>query len=1137
MPETTDQLRQRLAASIRPGVRDRLLDKGRARGMIWRDGLLPPDAPAFPSDLTEDLLDYAHTVIALALRLRTVEADATVLEPASLTAAEAIEAAVHRSEVTDDTAFHRVSSAVAFHLARYAARAYSVLPPVGEQANLAPTETVLVQLLRRQLDEMHELFASWLLDPQNQDAQIAERLASAGAFEAVDAGDAVMTTSYMKAIALFDYGLQSGEPDFVEQCRLQLTVTADAARDLNAVTHWWTASLTWHLVDDLWRLALHNTIPELTMEDDDSERWRTLRRGYIQRLRRDKKAAVELWPSQVEAARRAVDPSDNLVVALPTSAGKTRIAELCILRALASARRVVYVTPLRALSAQIERDLTSTFAPLGFEVSSLYGSAGIESGDATALREGAVVVSTPEKLDFALRNDPAIIKDVALIVLDEGHMLGRGEREVRYEALVQCLLRRDDAGERRLVCLSALFPRPDEMRDLVAWVRRDVPGEPVHSEWRPTRQHFGVLQWTGVGGRLQVSMGEESPFVPRFVEAASPPLKSPRRSMFPKSKNELTLAAAWRFVAQEKNVLVYCALRKSVEALGRLVIECVEQGVLEARPVSKARVHSVMAMGTEWLGETHPAVRCLEYGVALHHGGLPRPFLSEVERLMRAGECRVIIASPTLAQGVNLSASILLVPSIWRNRKVIPPVEFANVAGRAGRAFVDVEGLIVHVVWEETARKSARAIGVWNRLLGRASAPLVRSGILALVSEICRRIGLATGLRIEEVVEYVAGHPAAWKFEERAGEELQVGQGEWERDIASLDAAILVLLGAETEERELKEAVKRALEASLFARQVGLVAHLGMVEERARYIWEETSVAQRRGYHAAGVGLAAGRFLDAELRRLVGLLLEAEGAVVVGDVARAGNEIVGFAELVFKISPFRPPKELPERWPAALSGWVAGRPSAEVLGICGEEGADVLQEAVGYRLPWAMEAVRVHALAVGEVGAEALTGMAALVVEVGSADQSVIVLLRSGLSSREAARAAVRSTDAVFGDYDGMRDWLRSELVEMLSGEEWWPTEQSREAWVQFYERAARGGGRVWSREVRAVEVDWYGDPPVAGSHVVVRPRAGGQGGFVMSPACELLGEFGVALPRAYREVVAAKVDDRGVSVEVEFFG
>jgi len=74
------------------------------------------------------------------------------------------------------------------------------------------------------------------------------------------------------------------------------------------------------------------------------------------------------------------------------------------------------------------------------------------------------VIATPEKLDFALRSDPSLIDDVGLIVLDEGHMIGPSEREIRYETLVQRLLRRADAAERRIVCLSAVLPSGDEPR-------------------------------------------------------------------------------------------------------------------------------------------------------------------------------------------------------------------------------------------------------------------------------------------------------------------------------------------------------------------------------------------------------------------------------------------------------------------------------------------------------------------------------------------------------------------------------------------------------------------------------------------------------------------------------------------------
>src|SRR5205823_4759067 len=132
-------------------------------------------------------------------------------------------------------------------------------------------------------------------------------------------------------------------------------------------------------------------------------------RLFIAELHQQNRAEIDLWPSQLAAAQRAFDMSDDLIAALPTSAGKTRIAEICILRALSVRGRVLFVTPLRALSAQTERNLRRIFTPLGFSVSSLYGSSGTTGEDTDSLQNRDIVVTTPEKLDFALRNNPAVL--------------------------------------------------------------------------------------------------------------------------------------------------------------------------------------------------------------------------------------------------------------------------------------------------------------------------------------------------------------------------------------------------------------------------------------------------------------------------------------------------------------------------------------------------------------------------------------------------------------------------------------------------------------------------------------------------------------------------------------------------------
>lgn len=1139
--ESLERLTERLDRATQPGFRERLLDKGLARGMIWRDGVLPSGSPAFPGNLTEELLDYAHAVLNMAMRLRARNQDADLERP-FLVAGEAIEAAVHRGEDRYDRGFHRVSAAVAFHLARYSARAYSMLPSETDVVNLAPTEMALVQLLRRQFDELHQLYADWLLDEEHSDDQIAERLREDEDFDEADACSEVIISAFMRGLALFDHAITTGEAESAEEAKGLLRRVVDTAGDVHAVSHWWTTTLAFHLIDELWGLSLHQQIPLLSSDHDDAQRWNDLRRDYIQRLHAGKRSAIELWPSQLQAAQRAVNPADDLVVALPTSAGKTRVAELCILRTLAAEKRVVYVTPLRALSAQVERDLTGTFAPLGFPVSALYGAAGVEHGDAERLSEGKIVVSTPEKLDFALRNDHSIIDDVGLIVLDEGHMLGPNEREVRYEVLVQRLLRRDDAGERRIVCLSALFPTPDEMDDLVAWIRQDEPGEPIHSVWRPTRQRFGVLRWMSNAARLDVKVGDENPFVPRFIEPVAPPPGSRRRKAFPSDKNELALAAGWRFVEQEKDVLIYCPLRKSVMTLGRLILKCIRHEVLAPLGVPNERIRNAMATGAEWLGEDHPAVQCLQHGVALHHGGLPRPFLAEVERLLRLGDCRLTIASPTLAQGLNLSASVLLVPSIWRNRRIIPTAEFANVVGRAGRAFVDVEGLVLHVVWERTRQKVGRAVRNWERLVNGAKAPLVKSGILQLCLRIYGRIAMVAEVPLEELVEYVTGNSSAWDFSDAAADKLEeVSATDWDRDLASLDAAILALLEVGTNDVDLSDCLDEALSKSLFARQVeqseAAAQQLirGFVSARATRIWKQTNEPQRRGYHAAGIGLSAGQFLDANLQKLVELLGNIETALSEGNVDDASSAVVAFAKLVFQIAPFRVPKALPSSWVRALEAWMQGKPSVEVIRICAGDGVDLLQEALTYRLPWAMEAVRVHANAVACEGADSITGWAALAAEAGSCDKSVIVLLRAGLNSREAAMEAIRSTKATFESRGGLTMWLRSAEVKRLHTDEAWPTLQSRHAWLHFHEDELESDRRKWSRETQQLQVRWHGEPPSIGEHVIV--KFVGTTGLVLSPSFELLGDLVNPPQRPRRDVVRATVGEVQETIDVEYFG
>ena len=155
MTESNEDLDELLDELISPGARGQLVAKGLARGMIWRDGVLPPNSPRFPATLTEDLLDHGYLTFQKGLELRWREGATTRVTEAMRVAGEAIEAVVRRGRTDDPLrGFHIVVAAAAFHLGGFAARSYSLLPDHRETTMpLSSSERVLLLLtlwLRRQ---------------------------------------------------------------------------------------------------------------------------------------------------------------------------------------------------------------------------------------------------------------------------------------------------------------------------------------------------------------------------------------------------------------------------------------------------------------------------------------------------------------------------------------------------------------------------------------------------------------------------------------------------------------------------------------------------------------------------------------------------------------------------------------------------------------------------------------------------------------------------------------------------------------------------------------------------------------------------------------------------------------------------
>lgn len=1153
-----DKLETEITDAVSAGFRNQLLERGQARSMIWSDGILPEDSPKFAPQLSYDLLSYGYSLINKGFRLLELGGDPEVYRLAFSKAGSAIEMVVHKGKQDDPSrGFHLILAAASYHLGRYSAKAYSLLKNNPE--NITTPEKALRYVILRELNQLDKSVLNYKATGVADDQVLAELIDKESEHHALlkEIGeysdeskyelsivDIALTDNYMSAVSTFLMALELGEQELLSKSTEILSNNLDVCNKLNMLPQWWVNRITKFLFNDLWLSSFHKILPIAPTAESV---WNDLRWKYIALLHKRKKSEIDLWPSQIEGAMRAVDLSDNLVVSLPTSAGKTRIAEICILRCLADGKRVIFITPLRALSAQTEFSLRKTFSPLGKTVSTLYGSIGVSEFEINAIKTNDIVVGTPEKLDFALRNDSELIDDVGLVVLDEGHMIGLSEREIRYEVQIQRLLNRPDADQRRIVCLSAILPEGDQLNDFVGWIRRDVEGNPVKNNWRPTDLRFGEVTWENNRGKLKFLIGDEPPFVNNFISGFVPPIGK-RKLRFPKDAQELSLATAWRLIEDGHTVLIYCAQKNWVESFAKKIVDLNARGALKTvLTVERNALELAKALGDEWLGVGHPIIKCLELGVAIHHGSLPTPFRKEMEKLLRDGVLTITVSSPTLAQGLNLSATTVIMHSLRRSGQIIEASEFKNVIGRAGRAFVDTQGLILHPMFDKHSWRGED----WNNLIENENTRNMLSGLYRLIFTLVRRMaGHLETTNPEDVLEYIVNNSNCWDFKRLIKEKNEIAKEEsekWAGYISSLDTALLSLLGnEECDEKQIPDILDRILSSSLLERvlsrkQRGLrILCKQALIERSNYIWGQSSVGQRKGYFLAGVGLETGNKLDAIADTANQLLVESNYYIVHGKTDKAINSITQIAELIFSIAPFTP-KKLPESWKNILKSWLLGEPVTQSdLGEVNEI-ISFVEDGFVYRLPWGMEAIKVRAIANNDIIPPELsiedfeTGVAVPAIENGTLNRSAAMLMQAGFNSRHAAIKAINDTKGSFDSSRALSLWLRSKEVIELTATGHWPTPETSSLWKTFIADLIPSQSKVWTQSYTDVSVKWFTNP--LPSKTKVRLVQGFENTNIVVASGEVVGQTVYPIKLLKTGVYYAIVSETETLLNVEYLG
>lgn len=399
----------------------------------------------------------------------------------------------------------------------------------------------------------------------------------------------------------------------------------------------------------------------------------------------------QLDPFQVEAMSK-LESHRAVIVSAPTSSGKTLVAEYLVWRALAAPpglrrlagepRRVIYTTPLKALSNQKWHDLRRRYGD---------DNVGLVTGEHTINDSAPVIVMTTEILRNVIYDEIQRLYDVGDVVLDEIHYIDDYPRgTVWEEVIIQA------PSHIRLLGLSATVSNVDE---LAAWMteQRGPVATVVHVE-RPVELRL----WLAIDNQLYPLFDSRGNADRRTLELAqNDVVKDSRLRWAVRAPDNDLIHVLDELQRRDMLPAIYFIFsrRGCREALAR----CAIHGVDLTSEAEKRQIDALYAARLADLDDDERQVvsdaldaQLLRRGLAMHHAGM-LPYAKEsVERLFTTGLVKVVFATETLSLGLNMPARSCIVSSFTKfdgtGFHPLTSAELTQLMGRAGRRGIDTLG-------------------------------------------------------------------------------------------------------------------------------------------------------------------------------------------------------------------------------------------------------------------------------------------------------------------------------------------------------------------------------------------------------------------------------------------------------------
>ncbi|TKA24691.1 hypothetical protein B0A50_05679 [Salinomyces thailandicus] len=428
------------------------------------------------------------------------------------------------------------------------------------------------------------------------------------------------------------------------------------------------------------------------------------------------------WPFTLDPFQQvsiaSIERSESVLVSAHTSAGKTVVAEYAIAQCLKNNQRVIYTSPIKALSNQKYREFNAEF-----------GDVGLMTGDVTINPTATCLVMTTEILRSMLYRGSEIMREVAWVVFDEVHYMRDKSRGVVWEETIILL-----PDKVRYVFLSATIPNAMQFAE---WITKthNQPCHVVYTDFRPTPlQHYFFP--AGADG-IHLVVDEKGVFreenfnkaMATIADKAGDDGGDPLAKRKGKGKDKKTNKGGKKdgptdiykivkmiMMKNYNPVIVFSFSKRECENYALQMSQLAFNDESEKAMVAKVFNSAIEMLSDEdkELPQIQHILPLLRRGIGIHHSGL-LPILKEtIEILFQEGLIKVLFATETFSIGLNMPAKTVVFTSVRKfdgtSLRWVTPSEFIQMSGRAGRRGLDERGIVIMMIDEKMEPAVAKDI-------------------------------------------------------------------------------------------------------------------------------------------------------------------------------------------------------------------------------------------------------------------------------------------------------------------------------------------------------------------------------------------------------------------------------------------